>query len=282
MNKTTFALFFGNRGFFPASLLAEAREELPRVLKAMGHDVLMLEASATRHGAVETPREGEVYANFLQQNRGKFGGVILCLPNFGDETGAVAALQDADVPILVQAYPDDLDKMAPEVRRDAFCGKLSIMDVFHQYGLKFTALKPHTVNPTSARFKDNVAHFDRICRVVGGMRRMVVGAIGARTTAFKTVRIDEVALQRHGITMETLDLSDVFARMKALKTESDLYQAKAATLKAYTSWAGVPDAAFDKITRLGVVLDTLIDEYQMDALALRCWIELQEQLGISG
>ena len=281
MKKTTFALFFGNRGFFPASLLAEAREELPRVLREMGHEVLMLEASATRHGAVETPREGEVYANFLQQNRGKFGGVILCLPNFGDETGAMAALQDADVPILVQAYPDDLDKMAPEVRRDAFCGKLSIMDVFHQYGLKFTALKPHTVSPTSARFKDNVAHFDRVCRVVGGMRRMVVGAIGARTTAFKTVRIDEVALQRHGITMETLDLSDVFARMKALKMESDTYQAKAETLKAYTSWAGVPDAAFDKITRLGVVLDTLIDEYQMDALALRCWIELQQQLGIS-
>lgn len=282
MKKTTFALFFGNRGFFPAALLAEAREELPRVLKAMGHEVLMLEASATRHGAVETPREGEIYANFLQQNRGKFGGVILCLPNFGDETGAVAALRDADVPILVQAYPDDLHRMAPEVRRDAFCGKLSIMDVFHQYGLKFTALKPHTVSPTSTRFKDNVTDFDRVCRVVGGMRRMVVGAIGARTTAFKTVRIDEVALQRHGITMETLDLSDVFARMKALKAESDLYQAKAEALKAYTSWAGVPDAAFDKITRLGVVLDTLIEEYQMDALALRCWIELQQQLGISG
>ena len=282
MKKTTFALFFGNRGFFPAALLAEAREELPRVLKAMGHEVLMLEASATRHGAVETPREGEIYANFLQHNRGKFGGVILCLPNFGDETGAVAALRDADVPILVQAYPDDLHRMAPEVRRDAFCGKLSIMDVFHQYGLKFTALKPHTVSPTSARFKDNVTDFDRVCRVVGGMRRMVVGAIGARTTAFKTVRIDEVALQRHGITMETLDLSDVFARMKALKAESDLYQAKAEALKAYTSWAGVPDAAFDKITRLGVVLDTLIEEYQMDALALRCWIELQQQLGISG
>ncbi len=282
MNKTTFALFFGNRGFFPASLLAEAREELPRVLKAMGHEVLMLEESATRHGAVETPREGEVYANFLRQNQGKFGGVILSLPNFGDETGAVAALRDANVPILIQGYPDDLGRMAPDVRRDAFCGKLSIMDVFHQYGLKFTALKPHVVSPTGARFADNVTYFDRVCRVVGGMRRMVVGSVGARTTAFKTVRIDEVALQRHGITMETLDLSDVFARMKALKTESDLYQAKAATLKAYTSWAGVPETAFEKITRLGVVLDTLIEEYQMDALALRCWIELQQQLGISG
>ncbi|MGC9468577.1 MAG: L-fucose/L-arabinose isomerase family protein [Anaerolineae bacterium] len=281
MTKTTFALFFGNRGFFPASLLAEAREELPRVLREMGHEVLMLDADATRHGAVETPREGEVYANFLAENRGKFGGVILSLPNFGDENGAVAALKDAGVPILIHAYPDEMDKMAPEVRRDAFCGKLSIMDVFHQNGLKFTALKPHVVSPTSDRFRANVDHFDRVCRVVNAMQDMVVGAIGARTTAFKTVRIDELALQRHGITMETLDLADIFGRMGEVKTEGDPYQAKAETLRNYTSWAGVPDAAFEKIVRLGVVLDDVIDEYRMDALALRCWIELQQQLGIS-
>ena len=279
--KTTFALFFGNRGFFPASLIAQAREELARVLKSWGHDVLMLEGSATRYGAVETPQEGQIYANFLWENRGKFGGVILCLPNFGDETGAVAALGEAGVPILVQAYPDELTKMAPESRRDAFCGKFSIMDVFCQYGLKFTALKPHTVNPSSDRFKANVTHFDQVCRVVNGMRGLVVGAIGARTTAFKTVRIDEVALQRHGITMETLDLADVFARMDAIKTGDAAYAAKSQTLEGYVPWDGVPGDAFDKIVRLGVVLDAVIDEYQMDAIALRCWIELQQQLGIS-
>ena len=279
--KATFALFFGNRGFFPASLIAEAREELPRVLKEWGHDVLMLEEDATGYGAVETPREGELYANFLRENRGKYGGVILCLPNFGDETGAVAALKDAGVPILVQAYPDDLDKMAPEVRRDAFCGKISIMDVFCQYGVRFTALKPHVVELSSDRFRANVDYFDRVCRVVNGMKGMVVGAIGARTTPFKTVRIDEVALQRHGITVETLDLSGVFARMKAVKSGDKAYKAKAEVLRDYTSWGGVPEQAFDNIVRLGVVLDAIIKEYRMDAIALWCWLELLEQLGIS-
>ena len=98
-NKSTFALFFGNRGFFPASLIASARQDMSNALKAMGHDVLMLDEQATRYGAVETPQEGEVYANFLRANRGKFGGVIVSLPNFGDETGAVAALAEhlADV-----------------------------------------------------------------------------------------------------------------------------------------------------------------------------------------
>ena len=279
--KTTFAVFFGNRGFFPASLQAGARREMTEVLRGLGHEALMLDARATRHGAVETPAEGERYAAFLRANRGKFGGVVLCLPNFGDETGAVAALKDAGVPILVQAYPDDLDRMAPAVRRDAFCGKFSIMDVFCQYGVRFTALKPHTVDPTSGAFAAQVDLFDRVCRVVGGMKDMVVGAVGARTTAFKTVRIDELALQRHGITMETLDLSDLFARMNAVKASDAALKRKAARLRAYTSWQGVPAAAFQKIGRLGIALDQVVAEYRMDAVALRCWVEMQRQLGIS-
>ncbi|NLB55591.1 MAG: hypothetical protein GX811_07480 [Lentisphaerae bacterium] len=279
--KSTFALFFGNRGFFPASLQADARKQIESTLKKLGHKTISLDPKATRYGAVQTPAEGEIYANFLEANRGKFDGIILSLPNFGDENGAIVALRDANVPILIQAFPDELDKMAPADRRDAFCGKFSIMDVFCQSDIPFTALQPHTVHPHSPRFADNIDHFDRICRVVKGMRRMTVGAIGARTTEFKTVRIDEVALQHHDITMETLDLSEVFHRMDALKMTSPAYKAKEKVLKAYTDWKGVPASAFRKLTKLGVIVDELIEEYKMDALALRCWVEMQRYLGIS-
>jgi len=279
--KSRFALFFGNRGFFPASLQAEAREEFTKVLKAAGHEVIMLDAEVTRYGAVETPREGEVYANFLEHNRGKFDGVILSLPNFGDENGAVAALKEARVPILIQAYPDEFELMGPSSRRDAFCGKLSIMDVFYQNNLKFTALKPHTVSPSSPRFMENLDNFDRICQVVKGFKNLVIGAVGARTTAFKTVRFDEVALQRVGVTVETFDLSSVFARINSLSSDSPAFKNKLEQLKTYTTWNGVPDSAIENIARLGVALDELITEYQLDGIAIRCWVELQEQLGIS-
>ena len=281
MNKTTFALFFGNRGFFPASLIASAREELTRELNALGHEVLILDTEATRYGAVETPQEGEVYASFLRANRGKFGGVIVCLPNFGDETGAVAALQESGVPVWIQAYPDEYDKMSPALRRDSFCGKISIMDVFRQYGVKFTALKPHTVKPGSLRFKANVDEFDRICQIVSGVKGMVVGAIGARTTPFKTVRIDEVALQRHGVTVETFDLSDIFLRMKVIKPEESAYVEKAKRLRDASYWQDVPGHAFDNLVRLSVTLDKLAEEARLDAMAIRCWTEMQLQMGIS-
>lgn len=279
--KSRFALYFGNRGFFPASLMAAAREELSRTLNELGHETLMLDADATRFGAVETPREGEVYAKFLKANEGKFDGIILSLPNFGDENGAVAAFKDAGVPILIQAYPDDLDRMDPAQRRDSFCGKFSIMDVFYQNDIDFTALTPHVVHPSSPRFAENIQYFDRLCRVVKRMRRMTIGALGARTTAFKTVRIDELALQRHGITMETVDMSDVFARVRAVEKQSDKAKAKAEVLAGYTSWKGVPEESFDNIVRLGVAIDDIVEEMKLDAIAIRCWIELQKELKVS-
>ena len=280
-DKTTFALFFGNRGFFPGSLIASARSEMEQSLKNLGYDTLIMDSGATRFGAVETLAEGDIYAKWLKANEGKFDGVILCLPNFGDENGAVAALKHAGVPILVQAYPDTLDRMAPEVRRDAFCGKFSIMDVFFQNGIQFTALKPHTVHPSSAGFAANVDHFARVCRVVGGLKDMVVGAIGARTSAFKTVRIDELALQRNGITMETFDLSDVFARTQSISSSDSAYKDKANALGAYSNFTKVPAEATDKLVRLAVTLDNIVEECKLDAFALRCWIEMEQQLGIS-
>lgn len=279
--KSTFAVFFANRGFFPPELMVAARKEISGVLKAQGHKVLMLDAKATAYGAVSNADEAQIYANFLKENEGKFQGVVLTCPNFGDESAAVNALRHCGVPILIHGYPDELNKMSPELRRDAYCGKFSIMDVFYQYGVKFTALKPHTVSPNTKAFEANIDYFDKVCRVVSGFKDMVVGAIGARTTAFKTVRVDELALQKNGITMEVVDLSEVFGRMNALQASEAKYKTKAKNLKNYTNWQGVPDEAFDKLIRLGVVLDDLYKEWNMDSMAVRCWIELQRQLKFS-
>ncbi len=281
MRPITFALYFGNRGFFPETLIAGARSELQAAVKKLGYGSLLMDAGATRHGAVESADEGRAYARFLADHRGEFDGVILCLPNFGDETGAVAALQDAGVPILIHAYPDELNKMGFKHRRDAFCGKFSVMDVFCQYNVPFTTFQPHTVAPEDAMFQRHVRWFADVCRVVRRMRRLTVGAIGARTTAFKTIRFDELALQRAGITTETLDLSEVFLRLKSLPQKSEAVAAKAKRLKAYTGWTGVPSEKFDRLVRLGVVLDDIILDNRLDAIALRCWIEIEKELGVS-
>lgn len=281
MSKLTFALYFGNRGFFPESLISGARSEMKMAVENMGHSTLIMEENETRYGAVETAAEGRKYAAFLKEHKGEYDGVILCLPNFGDENGAIAALEDCGVPILIQAYPDEIGKMDFSSRRDAFCGKFSIMDVFYQYKLPFTVFEPQTIHPLDKSFEQHLMQFAATCRVVKGMRRFTVGAIGARTTAFKTVRFDELTLQKYGITTEALDLTELFMRTKDIKAGTDKFTTKRARLVDYTNWPGVPEEKIDMLTKVSVAIDDIIEDYKLDSIALRCWIEIEKELGIA-
>ena len=283
LNKQTmtFALYFGNRGFMPASLIASARDEMSRAVADNGYQYLMMDDDATPYGGVETREDGRTYAKWLKSQEGKYDGVILCMPNFSDENGAVTALQDANVPILIQAYPDELDKLGFEYRRDAYCGKFSIEDVFHQYGIPFTVFEPHVVHPLDDAFQKNLTDFAAVCRVVKGMRRLTIGCFGARTTAFKTVRFDEITLQKYGITVESFDLSSVIYRMEHTKDNDTAVMEKIESLKAYTNFSHVPEKKTLSLAKLAVVLDLYMEEYQLDALTLRCWEELQSYYGIA-
>ena len=274
-----FAVYFGNRGFFPGELVASAIADFKRVLAANGHEALVMEEAGTRYDAVETPEEGRKYAAFLATHRGEYDGVILSLPNFGDENGAVVALRDAGVPILVQAYPDEIGKMDFSHRRDSVCGKIAMCNVLRQAGIKYTLTKDFAVSPDAPSFAEDLRNFAAVCRVVKGMRRFNLGAIGARTTAFKTVRVDEIALQRKGVNVETVDLAQVFALMDA--AEASAVAAKRETYLASADFSGVADEKIESIARLGVAFDTLIGQFSLDALAVRCWDELQKRYGIA-
>ena len=280
MSKQTFALFFGNRGFMPAELIEGAREDMVKAVTDAGYDYIMMDKDATRYGAVETRDEGRAYAKWLKSHEGEYDGVILCMPIFIDENGAVAALQDAGVPILMQAYPDEIGKMDFKHRRDAFCGKFSVTDVFEQYRIPYTVMKPHVVDPLTAEFRKNLNDFAADCRVVKGMRRFTIGCIGARTTAFKTVRFDEVAMQRHGINVESFDLSELFELVRAKQDSDERVIAKKAALEKYTDFTNVPEDKKLMLSKISVVIDEYIETYHLDAIALRCWNEMETYLRV--
>src|SRR5262249_15763280 len=142
----------------------------------------------------------------FRRHRDRIGGVLVSLPNFGDEKGVADTLRLADlrVPVLVQAYPDDLDRLNVTRRRDAFCGKISVCNNLGQYGIPFTLTERHTISVASAQFEAEMKSFLGICSVVRGMRRARVGAIGARPNAFNTTRYSEKLFESSGISVCTL------------------------------------------------------------------------------
>ncbi|MBE5786776.1 MAG: hypothetical protein E7324_04465 [Clostridiales bacterium] len=281
MSKLTFALYFANRGFFPESLIAGARAEIVEAVTKAGHDYILMPEDATRFGAVETRDEGMLYAKFLKEHEGQYDGVIMSLPNFGDENGAVPAMRDAGVPILIQAYPDEIGKMDFESRRDAYCGKFSMEDMFNQYDIPYTVFAPHVVSPLSDDFQQNLRDFAAVCRIVKTCKRFTIGGIGARTTAFKTVRFDELALQKAGITYESHDLSELFHRMRLMADDRPEVKETRESLHNYCDFSKVPAEKENWLVKMAVAVEDMSKEYHFDALSLRCWNEMHQQFGIA-
>jgi L-fucose isomerase-like protein len=280
--KMTLGMIVGNRGFFPGHLATTGREEMLSALAKAGIDVVALTPEESKHGAVETRDEARRCADLFKRNRERIDGIVVTLPNFGDERAIADTLRLADlrVPVLVQATPDDPTKMTIASRRDSFCGKMSACNNLRQYGIPYSLTTLHTESPDSAEFAKDIAWFTAVCRVVDGFRNLRVGSIGARPAAFNTVRYSEKILEANGISIETLDLSEVLGRIDRMKDNDDEAQAKLAAIKQYVDSGSVPDAALLKMAKLGAVVDHWMAATDVTISAVQCWTSIEENLGV--
>ena len=279
-DKLTFGIIVGTRGFFNPALAASGRKELLATLQRMGYQAVILPEDATPTAAVETPTDARKCARLFNERRFDIDGVIVSLPNFGDELGIVNALQQANlqVPVLVHAFDDKLGEESIAERRDSFCGKLSVCNNLYQYAIPFSNTTHHTCGVKSPEFASDIERFARVCRVVGGLRKARIGAVGARPAAFQTVRASEKLLQAAGITVVTVDLSEILSAARRL--EGPEVKQAVAQLKDYgTIAASIPEQNVQKQAQLSVALEQWITENEIDAAAVQCWTSIQQNYG---
>ncbi|HIC89452.1 MAG TPA: fucose isomerase, partial [Anaerolineae bacterium] len=236
----------------------------------------------TKFGTVENLQDAEKCADLFRKHREEIDGVLVTLPNFGDERGVANALRMADlnVPVLVHAFPDDVTRMTLEFRRDSFCGKMSVCNNLHQYGIPYSLTTLHTVDPETESFRQDLHRFAGVCRVVKGLRNLRVGLIGARPAAFNTVRFSEKILERNGISVETLDLSDVYGQARKLSDGDPDVRRKLDEIRSYVSTEGVPGEALSRMAKFGVVIDRWTAENRLKASAIQCWTSMEQFYGI--
>jgi L-fucose isomerase-like protein len=280
--KMTMGVIVGNRNFFPDLLAKSGREDIIRVVERKGWDIVIMSPEQSKYGVVETVEDARRCAELFRGHRDRIDGVVVTLPNFGDERAIANTLRWAklDVPVLVQATPDSTGKMSIQFRRDSFCGKMSACNNLRQYGIPYSLTRTHTVGPDSEEFDQDLDWFAAVCRVVNGLRNLRVGAIGARPAAFNTVRYSEKILEANGISIETVDLSDIMGRIGRLKDGDDGVQIKLGEIRKYTPTTGVPDASLVKMAKLGHVLDTWMKETEVRISAVQCWTAMEEFFGV--
>ncbi|GAG56306.1 unnamed protein product, partial [marine sediment metagenome] len=251
-------------------------------MNELGYHYVILDEEDTPLGAVETYSDAKKCAELFKKNSDKILGIILCLCNFGDEKGVANTLKlsNLNVPILIQASSDDIDKMDRVHRRDAFCGKISVTSVLYQYGIPFTLTKYHTCPIKSDLFKEDLKRFEKICKIVKKLRTARLGQIGTRPNAFETVRYSEKILEFNGISIEPIDLSEIFGFINHLKTDDPKVQEKIEFIKNYTSTTTIPIESLIKLAKLAVVIENWVVENDLDGFAFQCWPSIQDNFGI--
>jgi L-fucose isomerase-like protein len=281
--KPTLGVIATNRSFFADSLVAEGRVKVLAKLAEFGVDVVVLDEATTNLGAVESWADAQKCAALFKQHQDQIEGILVTLPNFGDEKGVANALRLAGlkVPLLIHAFPDKASALTISDRRDAFCGKISVTNNLYQYGIPFSVTENHTVDPDSTEFKEEITRFVRLCKVVGGMRKARLGAVGARPNAFQTVRYSEKLLDASGISVSTLDLSEVFGWAGKMADGDQRVRAKLEEIHAYTPNRGAPDDRLVLMAKLGLVLNDWMEANDIDATAIQCWDSLQKNYGVN-
>ena len=278
----TLGLLVGNRGFFPAHLAESGRKTMIKVLESHGFRVIALSPEETLYDSVVSHADSHKCADLFKRHREEIDGIVVTLPNFGEERAIADTLRwsGLDVPVLIQAFPDDPGKMTVADRRDSFCGKMSACNNLRQYGIKYSLTDLHTVDPESEAFSADLARFAGICRIVRGFKNARVGVIGARPTAFNTVRFSEKLLERSGISVETLDLSEVYGRIERLDDNAGLVLSKLDHIGRYIQTAGVPQQSLLRMAKFGVVVDEWMAQTELTASAIQCWTSMEEFYGV--
>ena len=278
----TLGVIVGNRGFFPAHLCDSGRKEILETLEKLGIGVVILPTTASKFGAVESMADAQKCAELFQQNRDKIDGILVTLPNFGDERGVANAIRwsGLSVPVLVQAFNDSPAIMTIRDRRDAFCGKMSVCNNLRQYGIPFTLTRLHTVNPSHPSFHQDLKDFEATCATVRGLKNLRIGALGARPTAFNTVRYSEKLLEKSGISIETLDLYELFGWINKLGDADEAVQAKLNEIHSYVVARSIPAPALLKMAKFGVAVARWMEQTRLQATAIQCWTAMEEFFGV--
>ena len=280
--KLTFGLIVGTRNIFSSKLAAEARETLLKKMDKLGFDYVILPSLETPTGNIETIKDAQKCAKLFSDHRDKIDGIIVVLPNFGDELGVVNTINMAKlgVPVLVQACDDDNDKVDVYSRRDAFCGKISVCNNLVQYGIPFTDTTFHTYPIDSNTFEHDLNYFASICRVVNGLLNARIGAIGARPGAFQTMRASEKLLQASGITVVPLDLSEIFGAAHKIDNQAADLIKKIEEIKAYGKIPSrIREEKIALQAKFGLAVENWITENEIDATAIQCWESIQKNYG---
>jgi len=219
----------------------------------------------------------KVAAYFIEKN---IDAVFTPHCNFGTENAVAQVARRIQKPLLLWGPRDEAPQANGKRLRDSQCGLFATSKVLQRYKVPFTYIVNSRV--TDEVFRNGFLNFIRAANVVKFTKNTRIGQVASRPQSFYSIIVNEnELLEKFGIEIIPINLSTVIRLVKETvqNNPTDINKIVLDITKT-ANFSNISEEAIQKIAALKYVMNNLITENDLQAVAFQCWDELQFQLGI--
>ena len=257
-----------HRAGFNEEISAQMRDRVIRALsKIRNLEVYFPSEKDTRLGLVRNDEDAEKTISIFKH--ANVDGLIIGAMNFGDEVSAIKVAASINKPVLLFAVKEEPLK-TKWVRRDSFCGTLSISSGLYRRGIRF--MFAGVVLPEEQSFLRAVEVFIRACNAVRGFRGARIGLIGPRPERFETCSFNERILAgKFNLTLIPVSQAILFHMANNLKDDDSKVAEIMRDMKDSIRSTDLEERDLLKMAKLEMALRLLAKEKRLSAMAIHCW-----------
>lgn len=203
-------------------------------------------------------------------------GLVVIQPTMGD--GRL-------VPTLAQLWGDPIVVWATTERQDTgrvsactLVGTHVFASLLRQLNHPFEVVNGHPAESGTMTRLDLAL---RLTITHALMRRGRVGLVGTHAPGFLNMHVDPAMIRRQlGPVIHHVGMQEFIDAVRSVNDEAVSHERTSIDAMALPGGDAIDDSALDMTARYGAVIRQLIGDQQLDALALRCWPELPNVLGV--
>ncbi len=267
------ALVAVSRDCFPITLSRTRAQRLAEACRQLGLDVTLCPT------IIENEKDAVQAAAECQQAGAN--AAVIYLGNFGPEGPLSIFAQRFPGPVMACAAAEESGASLVQGRGDAYCGMLNAS---YNFGLRnLRVYLPQMPVGLPEELAPKIAHFQRVARLVRGLRALKVFAFGPRPQDFFACNAPLAPLYRLGVeVMENSELDLLLAYQDTPETDPEVAATAADMAKELGAGNTYPDL-LPKLARFEVALQRFaqanLGSRQYAVFANKCWPSFERAFG---
>ena len=198
--------------------------------------------------------------------------------NFGTEYECARLAKEMGVPVLLWGPRDERPEPNGVRLRDTQCGLFATGKVLRRFQVPFTYVT--NCRLTDPEFERGIKTFLAVCSVVKTFKNIRILQIAPRPYDFWSTMCNEgELLEKFNVQLAPIPMPELTAEMKRVKAQGVEVPNTVSYCRSCMK-IEVRDDELENVAALKVAMKNLAAKYGCNAIAIQCWNELQNEIGI--